>query len=156
MRQRVKMKYHKCSGSRYQQRGISMVEVLMAVLILAVGLLGVAALQAVALRNVGSSAERTQAIAQAYTALDMLRANRDAAKGGAYNTGWAAGAANNNPDLNTTTGWLSNLVAVVGPAAQGRIECDSNSVCTVGVRWDESRATGGSTTQTFEITSRLE
>ncbi|PJK11297.1 type IV pilus modification protein PilV [Lysobacteraceae bacterium NML120232] len=152
----MKTKHYMQYSCPRQQQGMGMIEVLIAVLIMAVGLLGVAALQAVALRNVGSSAERTQAVAQAYTALDMLRANRDGAKGGAYNRNWAQGTASASPDLNTTAGWLSNLVATVSPTAEGRIECDSNSVCTVGVRWDEARATGGSAAQIFEITSRLE
>ncbi|PJK06471.1 type IV pilus modification protein PilV [Lysobacteraceae bacterium NML71-0210] len=139
---------------RYQQ-GVGLIEVLIAVLVLAVGLLGVAALQAVTLRNSGSSVERSQAVIQAYGALDMLRANKDAAISGAFNGDWSAGANNARPDLNTAAGWRSNLLLTVSPSAQGRIHCKSDE-CTVGVRWDESRATGGTATQTFEITSRVE
>ncbi|PJK07591.1 type IV pilus modification protein PilV [Lysobacteraceae bacterium NML95-0200] len=140
---------------KYQQ-GVGLIEVLIAVLVLAVGLLGVAALQAVTLRNSGNSVERSQAVIQAYGALDMLRANKEAAKQGDFNSGWAAGSANVSPDLNTADGWRSNLLRMVSPSAQGRINCTSTAECTVGIRWDESRATGGSADQVFEITSRVD
>lgn len=143
------------AASRHRQQGVGLIEVLIAVLVLAVGLLGVAALQAVTLRNSGSSVERSQAVIQAYGALDMLRANKDAAISGAFNGDWAAGANNANPNLNTAAGWRSNLLLTVSQSAQGRIHCKSDE-CTVGVRWDESRATGGVATQTFEITSRVD
>ena len=44
------------------QQGMSLLEVLIAVLVLAIGLLGIAALQATALRNSQSSLERNQAV----------------------------------------------------------------------------------------------
>ncbi len=155
------MRIHRIHSSPYQQRGVGLIEVLIAVLVLAIGLLGIAALQAVTLKNSGSSAERSQAVMQAYTALDMLRANQAGAAAGTFNSAWGAGAANPSPDLNTTEGWKSNLLLTVGPSAEGRISCTAGSTtfgstqCTVGVRWDESRSTGGSATQTFEITSVL-
>ena len=139
-----------------RQHGVGLIEVLIAVLVLAVGLLGVAALQAVTLRNSGSSIERSQAVIQAYGALDMLRANKDAAKAGSFNGGWAAGANTATPNLNTLAGWRSSLLLTVSPTAEGRINCTNAAECTVGIRWDESRATGGTATQTFEITSRVE
>ncbi|MDO4709650.1 MAG: type IV pilus modification protein PilV [Pseudomonadota bacterium] len=143
------------ASKRYQQ-GVGLIEVLIAVLVLAVGLLGVAALQAVTLRNSGNSVERSQAIIQAYGALDMLRANKEAAKQGDFNSDWTAGSTTASPDLNTVEGWRSNLLRMVSPSAQGRINCSNTAECTVGIRWDESRATGGSAAQVFEITSRVD
>lgn len=145
---------------RNKQSGVGLIEVLIAVLVLAIGLLGVAALQAVTLRNTGSSTERSQAVMQAYTALDMLRANRAQARGGAFNSDWSKGTAVATPDLNTTAGWKSNLLSTVGSTAEGKINCvaagTDSAECTVGIRWSEERATGGTATpQAFEITSRL-
>jgi type IV pilus assembly protein PilV len=57
------------------QRGVGMIEVLVAVLILAIGLLGVAALQATALRNSQSAMERSQGVVHAYAVFDSMRAS---------------------------------------------------------------------------------
>ena len=58
------------------QKGASLLEVLIAVLILAIGLLGIAALQAVTLRNMQGSSDRSVAVIQTYAMFDMMRANR--------------------------------------------------------------------------------
>src|SRR3546814_3072321 len=72
------------SMARKSQQGISLTEVMVSVLILAIGVLGVAALQTVALKNSGGSASRTQAAIQIYSMMDIIRANR--ANIGIYNT----------------------------------------------------------------------
>lgn len=59
--------------------GFSLVEVLVAVLILSFGLLGLAALQIGSLRHNQSSHQRGQAILIAYELADRMRGNRDAA-----------------------------------------------------------------------------
>ncbi|MBS0200234.1 MAG: type IV pilus modification protein PilV, partial [Proteobacteria bacterium] len=64
------------SPLRRFQAGVGMLEVMIAVLVLAIGILGIAALQAVTLKNAGSSAERTQASIHMYEMGDLLRANR--------------------------------------------------------------------------------
>jgi type IV pilus assembly protein PilV len=108
-----------------------MIEVLVAVLILAIGLLGVAALQATALRNSQSAMERSQGVVHAYAVFDSMRANPVAARGGDYNVGMSCNA----------------------PAC-GSVACVAD-VCTVTVRWDDSRATGGVSNQSFTTTSRI-
>src|SRR3954453_17507433 len=69
-----------------QQAGVSLIEVMVSVLVLGVALLGIAAMQATALRNGQSSLERSQIVAYSYSAIDAMRANRQAALAGAYNT----------------------------------------------------------------------
>jgi len=66
---------HARRHAAFASRGVSLLEVLIAVLILAIGLLGVAALQASALRNSQSSLERSQAVIYTYTILDSMRSN---------------------------------------------------------------------------------
>ena len=63
-------------NARKLQTGFGLVEVLVALLIVSIGLLGIASLQVLALKNVGSSMERSQAVIQTYSYLDVLRANR--------------------------------------------------------------------------------
>ncbi|MCL1635129.1 type IV pilus modification protein PilV [Luteimonas sp. SX5] len=58
------------------QRGFSMIEVLVTLVILAFGLLGFALLQTMNLRYTQSANHRTQATNLAYDLLDQMRANR--------------------------------------------------------------------------------
>ena len=48
-------------------RGVGLIEVLIAVLVMGIGMLGIAALQATSLRNSQSSLERGNAVIQTYT-----------------------------------------------------------------------------------------
>ena len=65
--------------------GFTMVELLVAVLVLSIGLLGLAGLQAAGLRNNQSAYLRSQATILAYDVADRMRATRAAAAAGAYN-----------------------------------------------------------------------
>ncbi|MET3008848.1 type IV pilus modification protein PilV [Stenotrophomonas koreensis] len=137
-----------------KQRGVGLIEVLIAVLILAIGLLGIAALQAVTLKNTGSASSRTQATIQIYSMLDIIRADR--ANVSAYNTNiYTAGDGSGQPG--TMMGWLDGLKTSVAPDAMGRVICIADSMtCEVGVQWSEERATGGTDTPTeITITSQL-
>ncbi len=77
-------------SSRRTQRGVSLIEVLVSVLILAIGLVGVAGLQAFALKNNQSAQTRSQASALAYDLADRMRGNVAAAIAGMYNPATAA------------------------------------------------------------------
>ena len=61
-----------CGGT---ENGFSLIEVLIAVAVLAIGLLGLAALQTVSFRFNHESYQRTQATIQAETIIDRIRAN---------------------------------------------------------------------------------
>ena len=142
------------SGPRQRQRGVGLIEVMIAVLILAIGMLGLAALQAVTLKNTGSSASRTQATIQIYSMMDIIRADR--AQLGTYNTHvFADGTGSGAPG--TMMGWLDGLKTTVSPDAKGRVVCNANNMtCSVGVQWSDARATGGSDTPVdISITSQL-
>ncbi len=56
--------------------GFSLIEVLVALLVLSIGLLGLAALQTTGLALNHQSYERTQAVLQAYDIIDRMRANK--------------------------------------------------------------------------------
>ena len=58
------------------QRGVTLVEILVTVLVMSVGLLGIAGLQAISLRDTTSSVVRSQATAMADYIIDRMRANR--------------------------------------------------------------------------------
>lgn len=66
--------------------GVTLIEVMISVLIMGIGMLGIAAMQTTALRNNQGALRRTEVVMQTYTILDAMRANRDVALIGGYNT----------------------------------------------------------------------
>lgn len=124
------------------QRGVSLIEVLIAVVVLAFGLLGIAAMQLTALRNSQSSMQRSQAIAQTYAMLDAMRANAPRAIIGDYNIPETCAL----PDAgdvvaNDLRHWISTIKAddMLGADACGEITCTAIE-CSVTITWDDSKA----------------
>ncbi len=136
-------------------RGVGLIEVLVAVLVLAIGLLGVAAMQATALRNSQSSLERSQGVVHVYTILDAMRANPQAARNGAYNMGMTctvpAGGTLVDEDKRA---WMTAVQNNLGATACGQVQCVT-ALCTITVRWDDTRGSAGSAAQTFSTTTRI-
>ena len=129
----------------HAQRGASLLEVLISVLILGIGMLGIAALQATALRNSQSSLEQSQAVIQTYAILDAMRVNREQAV--AYNTPLecdipGAGGGLAAADVRR---WIEELKDALGDTACGGIACVDDTDCTITVQWDDSRASEGGT-----------
>ena len=105
---------------RRSQRGAGLIEVLVAVLVLAIGLLGIAAMQTTALRNNQSALERSQAVIQSYAILDAMRANREQAQAGAYNLGaltCAVPTVAGTLAQNDLIAWMQSVQATLGPDA---------------------------------------
>jgi type IV pilus assembly protein PilV len=69
------------------EHGFSMVEVLVALVVLAVGMLGIASLHVVSLQSNGSAISRMQAVGLAGELADRIRANRNAGSAYAYVAG---------------------------------------------------------------------
>jgi type IV pilus assembly protein PilV len=144
------------SSAARRQRGVSLIEVLVSVLVVSVGMLGAVALQATALRNNQGSYERTQTSILTQGIFDAMRANLAGVTANSYDTGgWvcaapaAAGLASSD-----IARWIGNLHEQIHPGACGRIECASGA-CTVSVRWDDSRATGGLAAQVIAMRAQL-
>lgn len=141
-----------------RQGGATLIEVLVAVIIMSIGLLGVAAMQSIALRNSQGSMERTQAVIQSYAMLDAMRANLNAARSGAYEMEMdetCAPPAVGSLVESDKNMWITSLQAAVGPTACGAIECGANDVCSIIVTWDDTRASDGEEKHAITTTSRL-
>ncbi|HEX6551026.1 MAG TPA: type IV pilus modification protein PilV [Gammaproteobacteria bacterium] len=80
----MKDKTHHVSIGRHTS-GFTLIEVLVALVVLSVGLLGIAGMISVSLKSSGSTYTRTQVTALTYNILDRMRANRGAAQAGDYN-----------------------------------------------------------------------
>jgi type IV pilus assembly protein PilV len=74
-----------------RQAGLSMIELLVAVLVLAIGVLGITALQMVSLQNNRGALFRAEAVQLAYDMMDRIRANPEGAVPGAAYDGLALG-----------------------------------------------------------------
>jgi len=146
---------------RASQRGFTLLEVLIAVVILSVGLLGLAALQATSLKSNHASLVRSQIAILSYDMVDRMRANMPAVTLGDYDLPTST----QNANCTTTTGctptqmadhdyfeW-STLIARALPAGEGVVcrdgtpndgtdaashACDGGAEFVVKLWWDEN------------------
>jgi type IV pilus assembly protein PilV len=137
--------------------GVGLVEVLVAVTILAFGMLGIAALQATALRNGQSASQRSQAVVATYAVLERMRANYAVAGNGGYDLAAMTCDPPNTGDLAATDlhEWIESLHGSLGPAACGQIVDCGGETCKIIVQWDDSRGTGGTAAQQLVTETRL-
>ena len=112
--------------NRHAQRGVTLIEVLITVLVVSVGLLGVAALQTFALQSGNTSYQRSQATNVAYEALDFMRANRRP---------FLAGAGVGSVQDHFNDAQLLSCLTVTSDI--------TNEVATVNVRWLDDRSIDG-------------
>jgi type IV pilus assembly protein PilV len=141
------MKIAQASRRQTKTLGFTLIETMVALLVLSVGMLGIAALHGQALSASGIAINRSLAVGLAGNMADRIRANRSA--GAAY-----AGGASDNACDDTETGidcspaemaahdlflWAAELDAAL-PGGAGTVAVDSgvNPVrYTVTVGWDE-------------------
>ena len=141
----------------HRQWGVGLIEVLIAILVMAVGMLGIAAMQATALRNSQSSLDRSQAVVEAYSILDAMRANRDKAIAGDYNIALSSGCAGPTGATQAAldlTNWRAQIHNLLGTTACGSVAQNGNDF-TVTMRWDDSRGKGGDSAQTIVTRTQL-
>jgi type IV pilus assembly protein PilV len=136
--------------------GVSMIEVLISIVILAFGLLGIASMQMLALRNSQVALERSQATVQTYAILDAMRANVAVARIGGYDLAKMTCAVPEEAGTLASTdlhNWVTTLKGSLGDTACGHISCKGDS-CTIIVEWDDSRGKSATPTQ-IETRTRL-
>lgn len=130
--------------------GFSMIEVLVTVLVVAIGLLGLAGLQGVSVRNNHSAYLRSQATHLAYEIVDAMRANLTVARAGGYDI--ALSATPSSPDAITQddlTRWRQRVITFL-PSGDSSVQL-GGSTTTISVQWDDNR--GGN--QTFSVDTQL-
>ncbi|MDY6943855.1 MAG: type IV pilus modification protein PilV [Pseudomonadota bacterium] len=152
---------HKKGETPQRQRGFTLFEVLIALLILSVGLLGVAGIQLFGVRFQQNAYFRSQASVIAYDMIDRIRANSDAAGDYVMATPQSAnsaspgctGSACTPSQLATAdiTGWRNALMQL--PGATGQVT-QAGNVYTVRVDWTE-RDEDGTAAQSVSVNFRL-
>ncbi|MBV4523547.1 type IV pilus modification protein PilV [Pseudomonas sp. SWRI74] len=136
--------------SKPAQDGMTLIEVLVALVILSVGLLGAAAFQLNALKYTDSARMTSQASFIAYDMMDRIRANSAADYTVTPPTSGNLNVARDQ-DLYDFT---SNIVNFGGPTATGSIALNQR-VYTITITWDDSRAANSANSRrSFVLTSR--
>jgi len=133
-----------------KQKGVTLVEVLVALLVLTIGLVGLAALQLNGLRFNHSAYLRTQSTILAYDIIDSMRVNRDQARGGGYTIAIGATTAGGSCSSACTPsqlasselrGWKANLASSLpqGDGSITDIAVGTTRTVRVTVQWQEDR-----------------
>jgi len=148
------------SAHRASQGGVTLIEVLVAVVVLSIGLLGVAGLQAAGLRFTQNAALRSQAVVIATDIADRIRSNPDGLAAGYYNSFSSADHVNTaTPNCITEAGgcnpqelanyhirdWSRNTVAAMPGGASATVTCGADN-CQVVVTWTGLEKSGVSAT----------
>ena len=125
-----------------RQRGVTLIEILITLLVLAVGLLGLAALQGISLRSGQVAYHATQATNVAYEIADFARANRSNVSTAMLENFGDEIAQARLPGGDATVAWNSGLQQI-----------------TVTVTWQDDRVDSGDDVfdddGKFEITTRI-
>lgn len=134
----------------HKQHGFTLVEAMIALVIFSIGLLGLAGLQASGMRSNTTSLFRTQAIIQANDMAERIRANREAASAGAYDS-ITTTLPSSPPDCinnQCTAAQLATFDAFewntfnseLLPSGRGTVQRHGTSnLYTITVMWDEDR-----------------
>ncbi|HEY1772291.1 MAG TPA: type IV pilus modification protein PilV [Gammaproteobacteria bacterium] len=150
---------------RRRVAGFSLVEVLIALVILSVGLLGIAAMVSESLKSKDSAYYRTQAMDYAAAILDRMRANHAQATAGAYDVDYGGTGSNGTIPSDGCTSvadgctpsqiagvdlaqWQAEISAALPAISNSAPAAGSITTTTVGqmtqvyilVRWNDKRA----------------
>jgi len=124
-----------------KETGATLIEVLIAMVVLAIGLLGLAGLQATSIQSNHSAYYRSQATLLANDLADRMRANRTAALTTAYVTDFKDPSTSHSVTGTTAekdvAEWLNQLAKTL-PEGTGKVEKNSTLV-TISIRWNDTR-----------------
>ena len=134
------------SKLRGQQRGTTLIETLVALLVLSIGLLGIAGLQLTSLQNNRGAHLRTQASVLAYDVADRMRANRTVALAGGYNVAIGSTPTGGSLEVKDLQIWKQTLAAQL-PGGDGSISIAGN-VVLITIQWADSLGAQQFTTRT--------
>lgn len=127
---------HSRRPPRRAEAGTTLIEVLITVILVAVGLLGLAGLQLATVQNTNSAAERFEATTLARDILERMRANRQQALNGNYDLAMGDDPAGGGLAGDDLEAWMAALAAL--PNGDGSVEVDGEGVVTIEVEWTDA------------------
>ena len=154
-------------AGRGRQSGFTLIEVMVAVLVMALGLLGFALLQTMSVRYSQSANQRTHATNLAYDMLDQMRSNRLGAV--EYTTATFSGGTDTACSrtigtvtvANNITRWQCQVRAALGVGSSATVTYAAGTA-TVTILWGDqrwennaARRTGAYDTGTLTLSTRL-
>lgn len=158
-----------------RNQGFTLIEVMVAALVLAIGVLGLATTMLLGLKSDQSAYFRSQASAIAYDMADRIRLNRTAATSGTYNNLDTTGTIPSDPACQSSAGgcssaqqavmdvreWAGNFVKVDSsitnfapklPNGRGVITRDAANRFVITVSWSEADTRNkANTTETLSV-----
>lgn len=141
------------------QRGSSLVEVLISVLLFSMAILGLAAMQLNAMKSNQSAAVRSHAVFLAYEMADRMRAGRGDALAGLYDLAIDAELPCVPSEAEQCLSfqrdqaqWRANLASQLPNGGGGVVRVGQRF--TITVQWSEERV-GGSATQQFSFVTQI-
>jgi type IV pilus assembly protein PilV len=146
-----------------KQKGFSLLEVLITLVIISFGLLGIAGVIVNSLKNNQSSYSRAQASMLANDIIDRMRANRTTAEATSpspYNLDIGIAPSGSGVVLNDLTEWRASLATAM-PSGTGSVKLiPATKKVTIVVQWNDSRASGngatvGLSSQQITVETRL-
>ena len=114
-------------------RGIGLIEVMVSVMVLAVGLLGIAAMQSTALRGGQGSLESTQAVMATNSILEAMRATRTQAASYIMAKTCAVPTVTGTAAANDRAAWITALKSTIGTGVGDTTTCGQIGLVAVGV-----------------------
>jgi len=123
-----------------RQSGFSLIEVLVTIVVVALGLLGFAGLQAYSLKSNRAALQRSYATMLAYDIADCMRVNRTNALAGAYNLTFTTPATAGTVAGDDMVLWKAALAGNL-PNGQGQITNPigrPNNYFLIEIRWAEN------------------
>jgi len=152
------------SPLRHRASGFTLVEALVALVVLSIGLLGVAALQFTSLKANHGSATRTQAVYLAYDIIDRMRANPSAVTTHDYDLAFGATPTGTTIAKTDLIAWRQSIAQMLPtgslvPTGSVNLDATANTV-TVSIKWDDTHADVSSTAPpadvvTFTVVTQL-
>lgn len=143
---------------RFCQSGFSLLEVLVTLVIIAVGMMGFASMMLNSMKNNRIAMQRSIATFYAYDILDCMRVNRQAAISNSYAPDFPTtpptSPASTSVADNDVYLWLDALSKTL-PSGTGKITIISGSTVMVQIRWTETLSSGDNATHTWKTESTL-